>query len=344
MTQVPPPVSKALADLPSVHEADAKDGVDLPSLVAAERPMILRGLVGGWPATGAGRAGPKGLNAYLKALDLGAPAPVMEAPAASGGRFGYAADLREFSFSKRQRGLTETLDRIERQVGLPNAPYIAIQMLPIASALPDFARENPMALLPGVSPLLWLGGAVKTQIHNDRNHNLACVISGRRRFLLFPPEQLGNLYIGPLDNPPPLSLVDPEQPDFVRFPRFSKALASASVAELGAGDALFMPRHWWHHVTSRDPYNAMVNYWWGKRAPGLGNPNDCFLGALLALKDLPPGERAYWRAMFEEYVFRADDASVEHIPAPLRGALGVLRPAARDALGRKLKDAVLKGP
>lgn len=335
---------KGLADLPPVDETDARSGVDLPALVAAERPMILRDLVGGWPATQAGRAGPKGLNAYLKAMDRGAPAPVMEAPAASGGRFGYAADLREFSFSKRQRGLTETLDRIERQVGLPNAPFVAIQMLPIASALPTFARDNPMALLPGVSPLLWLGGAVRTQIHNDRDHNLACVIAGRRRFLLFPPEQLGNLYIGPFDNPPPLSLVDPEAPDLVRFPRFARALASATVAELAAGDALFMPRHWWHHVTSRDPYNAMVNYWWGKRAPGLENPNDCFLGALLALKDLPPLERGYWRAMFEEYVFRTDDAPVDHIPTPLRGPLGALRPPAREALRRQLMDAVLKGP
>jgi hypothetical protein len=198
-----------------------------------------------------------------------------------------------------------------------------------------------MPLLPGVTPLLWLGGAVRTQIHNDRDHNLACVIAGRRRFVLFPPEQVANLYIGPLDNPPPLSLVDIERPDFERFPRFRTALAAAQVAELAPGDAIFMPRHWWHHVTSRAPYNAMVNYWWGGRAPGLENPHDCFLTSLLALKELPSAERAYWRAMFDAYVFGDGDA-VAHIPADLRGALGALKPADRAALKQQLKTAVLK--
>ena len=119
---------------------------------------------------------------------------------------------------------------------------------------------------------LRLGGAVKTQTHNDRDHNLACVLAGRRRFLLFPPEQVANLFVGPLDNPPPLSLVDPEAPDLDRFPRFQGAMAAARVALLDPGDALFIPRYWWHHVTSLDPYNAMVNYWWDDDAAGAEAP------------------------------------------------------------------------
>ncbi len=330
-----------LDSLPATAEATVRSGEDLGALVAAARPAVLRGLVADWPAIAAGREAPARLNAYLKAMDRGGPVPVMEAPAGGGGRFGYAADLREFSFSKRRRGLAETLDRIERQLGRDGAPYVAIQMLPLASALPEFARDNPMPLLPDVAPLLWLGGAVKTQIHNDRDHNLACVVAGRRRFVLFPPDQVENLYIGPIDNPPPLSLVDPERPDPARFPRFADALAAAETAELGPGDALFLPRHWWHHVTSRDPYNALVNYWWGDRPQGLENPHDCFLTALLALKHLPPAERGYWRAMFAAHVF-GDGA--DHIPAALRGPLGRLSPAARAALKRQLKAAVLKSP
>lgn len=326
----------ALDQLPQVETATVATAHDLASVVAAARPILLKGFVRDWPAVAKARQGPPSLNAYVKAMDRGMPGPVMEAPAASGGRFGYAGDVREFTFTKRQRGISETLDRIERGLGQPDAPVIAIQMLPLSSHLPSFVADNPMPWLAKVSPLLWLGGPVRTQIHNDRDHNLACVVAGRRRFLLFPPDQVGNLYIGPLDNPPPLSLVDPEQPDIDRFPRFADALAVATIAELEPGDAIFMPRHWWHHVASRDPYNAMVNYWWGERPRGLDDPHAAFLAALNAIRHLPQAERSYWRAMMDVYVF-ADGA--DHLPSAARGMLGRMSPAQRSQLRQRLKSA-----
>jgi Cupin-like domain len=333
-----------LSKLPGIPVASIKTAAQLELAVKASKPLILQGLIEHWPALAAGRNSPSTLNDYLKSMDRGIPAPVMEAPASTHGRFGYNADLREFTFSTRQRGISETLDRIERQLDRPNAPIIALQMLPLASHLPDFVRQNPLPLLPEIAPLLWLGGRVRTQIHHDRDHNLACVIAGRRRFVLFPPEEVANLYIGPIDNPPPLSIVDLEAPDFSRFPRFEEALATARTAELEPGDALLMPRHWWHHVTSRDPYNAMVNYWWGTHPPGLENPYDCFLTALLALKDLPSPERIYWQAMFDAYVFRSEGNAVAHIPPELRGVLGTPHSGIRDALKQKLKASFLKSP
>jgi hypothetical protein len=245
--------------------------------------------------------------------------------------------MREFTFSKRTQGIGETLDRIERQIGRPNTSTVAVQMLPLVTHLPDFIAQNPMPLLPHTAPLLWLGGRVRTQIHHDRDHNLACVLAGRRRFVLFPPEQVANLYIGPIDNPPPLSIVDLDAPDFGRFPRFREALQTAQVAELECGDAILMPRHWWHHVTSLDPYNAMVNYWWGAQPAGIENPHACFLTALLALKDLPVAERRYWRVMFDTYIFQTAGSAVDHIPLDLQGVLGTGRAATRAALKQKLK-------
>jgi hypothetical protein len=331
-----------LGKLPEIPVASIKTAAELESAVGASKPLVLRGLIEHWPSLAAGRHSPATLNSYLKSMDRGIPTPVMEAPAGTHGRFGYSADLREFTFSTRQRGISETLDRIERQMDRPNASIIAIQMLPLATHLPDFVQQNSMPLLPQIAPLLWLGGPVRTQIHHDRDHNLACVIAGRRRFVLFPPEQVVNLYIGPIDNPPPLSIVDLEAPDFSRFPRFAKALQAAQIAELEPGDAVFMPRHWWHHVTSRDPYNALVNYWWGTHASGLENPYDCFLAALLALKDLAPSERIYWQAMFNAYVFQSEGNAVEHIPSDLRGVLGKMSSGIRAALKQKLKASFLK--
>ncbi len=329
--------------LPPVPAATARFPTDIATLLAAGSPVILKGLVDHWPALAAGRRSQTALSAYFRAMDRGTPIPVMEASLGSGGRFGYAADLREFNFTKRQRPLGETLDRIERATTAPGAPYIAIQMLSLAAQLPDFVRDNPMPLAPpAAEPRLWLGGPVKTQIHNDRDHNLACVIAGQRRFVLFPPEQVANLYIGPLDNPPPLSLVDPEAPDFDRFPRFREALDVAQVAHLDPGDALLMPRYWWHHVTSRSPWNAMVNYWWGDVPRGLGHAQDAFLSALLAIKALPPGERRYWRAMFEAHVFDDSGDAVAHIPPALRGQLGEMRADQRADLRRQLRMTILK--
>jgi len=333
-----------LSELPGIAVGSVATEADLDRVVRAAKPLVLPGLIEQWPALAAGRSSPARLNNYLKSMDRGIPGAVMEAPASTQGRFGYTSDIREFTFSTRQCGISETLDRIERQLDRPTAPIIAIQMLPLTTHLPQFVQQNPMSLLPRIGPRLWLGGPVKTQIHNDRDHNLACVIAGRRRFLLFPPEQVASLYIGPIDNPPPLSIVDVEAPDFARFPRFAQALRTAQVAELGPGDALFIPRHWWHHVTSRDPYNAMVNYWWGAYAPGLGNPHDCFLSALLALKDLPLAERIYWQALFNAHVFQTEGSAIEHIPPEFRGALGTMPPAVRSALKQKLRAAFASSP
>lgn len=330
-----------LDSLPTVATESASRPEDIAALLEAGEPVLIEGAIDAWPALRAGRESPAALDAYLRGRDSGAPVPVMEAPPSSGGRFGYSPDLREFSFTKRNRPLGETLDRLTRERGDPAAPFLAIQMLPLDTQMPAFVRENPMPLLPAAArPKLWLGGPIRTQIHNDRDHNLACVIAGHRRFVLFPPEQVANLYIGPLDNPPPLSLVDPEAPDLGAYPRFADALSVARVAHLGPGDALLMPRYWWHHVTSRDSYNAMVNYWWGGAPTGLGDPNDAFLAALLALKTLPAPDRAYWRAMFDAHVF--GDEGADHILPAARGILGKLTPALRQALFRRLRASALK--
>lgn len=320
------------ADLDALPPVAVRATADFAELIAAGEPAIIKGLCATWPALAAGMQSAATLNAYLKRLDRGASVPVMEAPARHRGQFAYGPDLREFTFTKRTAPLGPTLDRIESLIGQDDAPTVAIQMLRLDQAMPEFVAQNPMPLLPSVGPRLWLGGAVHTRTHNDRDDNLACVIAGRRRFVLFPPEQVSNLYIGPPDNPPPLSLVDPEAPDFACFPRYRDAIAAARIALLEPGDALFMPRYWWHHVTSLDPYNAMVNYWWG----GSDEPHDAFLSALLAFRDLPPHARDYWRAMTAAHVFDERGDVVSHLPPALRGPFGPMTPARRAALRQQL--------
>src|SRR6185295_10671014 len=93
--------------------------------------------------------------------------------------------------------------------------------------------------------------------HHDLPDNLACVVAGRRRFTLFPPEQLNNLYVGPLDFTPagqPISRVDIDTPDLETYPRFAEALNAARRAELGPGDAVYIPALWWHDVLSLEDF------------------------------------------------------------------------------------------
>lgn len=329
-----------LASLRPVETGAAAGLDDIERLAQAGSPVLLKGVVDRWPALRAARPAAE-FASYLNRFDSGAPVPVMEAPPKSGGHFGYSSDIREFSFTKRSRPLGETLQRIAAAAGRDDSEFLAIQMLALDRQLPGFIAENPMPLVPSdARPKLWLGGPVKTQTHNDRDHNLACVLAGHRRFLLFPPDQVANLYIGPLDNPPPLSMVDPDSPDHALFPRFAEALSHAQLAFLGPGDALLMPRYWWHHVTSLDPYNAMVTYWWGGESGGIGDPYESFLAALLAFKSLPKAERAYWRAMLETHVF--GDSGADHIPAAARGFLGSLTPALRASLKQRLRNQAIE--
>ena len=76
-------------------------------------------------------------------------------------------------------------------------------------------------------------------LHRDywSTHAYLAQIQGRKRAILFSPEDLDFLYGGQ---------VDPEHPDFERFPLFERATAYECVIE--PGDTLLIPANWLHHV------------------------------------------------------------------------------------------------
>ena len=67
----------------------------------------------------------------------------------------------------------------------------------------------------------------------------------------------------------PISMVDLDDPDFERFPKFREALRHALVAELEPGDAIYIPALWWHGVqaTGRSTFSSIIG---GRRAGGRG--------------------------------------------------------------------------
>lgn len=53
--------------------------------------------------------------------------------------------------------------------------------------------------------------------------------------------------------------VDPINPDFEKFPEFSKGTMYKCILE--AGDMLYIPPKWWHHVIALGK-SFSVSFWW----------------------------------------------------------------------------------
>jgi hypothetical protein len=289
-------------------------------------PVLLKGLVAHWPAVIEGRTSPEAMMRYIRRFDQGKPVETIMGPSAIEGRFFYNEKMDGLNFSKKTSSIGRSMDRILALRGHENPPSIYIQSTPVSEYLPGFAAENTLAIAADTAlPRIWIGNRLTVQTHFDVKENIACVVSGRRRFTLFPPAQTPNLYPGPFEltlSGPPVSMVRLDTPDFNSYPKFRAAMEHAVVADLVAGDALYIPYFWWHHVQSQDDFNVLVNYWWNDADPGLGSPFDALLHALLNIRDLPERQRDAWKTMFDTYVFACHGDPLAHLPVETHGTLG----------------------
>ncbi|MFZ1366288.1 cupin-like domain-containing protein [Sphingorhabdus sp.] len=320
-----------------------------PEIFATEirplgEPALLRGMVRNWPIVSAAIDEPFGAVRYLEKRMANGPLEFALAPPESEGILHYRPDMKAFTYSKRQAPFAEIVAALEASANGANPATIAIQSLDIESHLAGFLIDHPMPLLPqDVAPRIWIGNRAKVATHNDPLDNIACNVAGHRRFTLFPPEQIGNLYMGPLHVTPagtPISMVHLTNPDLERFPRFTDALESASVAELEPGDALFIPYQWYHHVEALDPLNILINYWWNDALKDGGSPWDAMLHAIMAIRQLPAEQRRAWRANFDHYVFLENGDPGEHLPDFARGILKSSKPEDIDSMRSQLLKAL----
>jgi len=292
------------------------------------QPLILRGLVEQWPMVQAAKASAQQAVEYLGQFSTDEPLTVYRGGPEIEGRVFYNADLSGFNFDVARLPLAEVISELMQNMHQPQAPMLYVGSTMIDKWLPGFRAKNNIALDehdPLVS--IWLGNQSRIAAHYDFASNIACCVAGRRRFTLFPPEQLDNLYVGPLDFTPagqPISMVDFANPDFERFPKFREALKHAQVVELEPGDALLIPSMWWHHVESLEGFNVLINYWWRNSPSFMGAPLNVLQHAMMGLRDLPPEQRAVWQHIFEHYVFDPKDENFEHIPERSRGVLNAM--------------------
>lgn len=311
-----------------------------PEILASTEPLLLRGLVADWPMVKAGQESPQAADAYLRRWYRDATVNAMLGAPETRGRFFYNDDLSGFNFYPVRVRLDTILDELAKHMASEPPPTVYVGSTTIDSALPGFRGENDVDL--GARDALasiWIGNHTVIAAHYDLPDNLACVAVGKRRFTLFPPGQQDNLYIGPLDFTPAgqaISLVDFAHPDHARFPRFAAALEHAQVAEMQAGDALFIPSMWWHHVEALDRFNVLVNYWWRQSPEWMDTPTNALMHTLMSVRDLPAAQRKAWAELFRHYVFEADDQTSAHIPEAARRVLGPLDDNAARAIRAQL--------
>lgn len=326
-------------------EIAAATPADVLACAAEGRPMVLRGLVRDWPAVQAARE--NRLADYLRSLDRGGVGDVILGGPEIEGRPFYNADLSGLNFERARRPLAALLTALETVADQARPPTLYMGSAPASVLLPDFPAANPAPGTPaGVEPRLWIGNATTIQTHHDHADNIACAVGGQRVFTLFPPEQVANLYVGPLDFTPagqPISLVQFDRGDWRSdWPRFDAAAEAARHAVLEPGDAVYIPSLWWHHVQATAALSMLVNYWWAVGPVGAPSPFDALVLTIGALGDLPPERRRAWAALFDHYVFETDARTHAHLPPQRRGVLGESTPAMLDRIKRFVMNGLAR--
>lgn len=321
---------------------------DLAALVEWNEPVILRGYAAQWPLVRAGQVSTRAAADYLLRFDHRRPVTGYVGDAAIGGRFHYDETATGLNFQTETLPLRAFLARLlDGADGPGEPPALYMGSTDLDAYLPGFRGENDLVASDGLfdrhSPLasIWIGNRTIASAHYDMANNAAICAVGRRRFTLFPPDQIGNLYPGPLAPTPGgqvVSMVDFAKPDLDRYPRFADAIDQAVVAELEPGDVLVYPALWWHHVEALEAFNILVNYWWNAAPDYLDTPMDSVMHAMLSLRDRPAAEKQAWRAVFDHYIFGDGEAVVGHLPPASHGPLAPLD----EAMARRLRAYLLQ--
>lgn len=327
-------------------KVEAFADIDFERLIDQQAPMIFKGLAADLPLVQAGLISAEAAMDHLRPYYAGKPLLVFKGDSSIGGRFGYTPNVDGFNYTSEQMTLERLFGLLIEHLDDADAPSFYCGSTDIDTFMPGLLASDSLPLAGemftqnSVLKSIWMGNRTTACAHFDISHNIAVCMAGHRRFTLFPPDQIANLYPGPLEPTPGgqvISMVDFTGPDFEVYPRFKDALAAARVAELEPGDVLFYPSMWWHQVEALDGFNILINYWWNTTPAFVDTPMNTLLHGLLSLRGRPETERAAWRAVFDYYLFGDADLAVGHLPPHAQGPLAPL-----DALSaRRLRALIL---
>lgn len=324
-------VLSRLEQLPAPREVENVTRDNFAEKVTSRyEPAVLKGFANQWEAVKIAKRSDRDIAQYLMGFDGGKKQNLVRLPASESGRLFYNESTQGVNFKVSDSSFTEGVKRMLESSHSPAEPSYCLQGVNVKEHLPGLfdALPNPL-LQQGTQRFIWLGNKVTVAPHFDEAHNIAVVVAGKRRFTLFPPDQIGNLYIGPLEFTPagqPISMVNLRDPDVIKFPNYEQAFRKALSIELDPGDAIYIPSPWWHHVESISPFNVLINYWWSEVYSSTAVPFPALMHAIQAFKNLPVEQNQAWKRIFDHYVFDPSSQPEAHIPIEGRGMLGGLTP------------------
>lgn len=299
-------------------------------IVPQYRPALLKGFYENWPLVQAAKKSNQVLVDALKKFASKKPVYAVLTPAGDSGQLMYRDDMKGFNFRQLVVPFDALLDDMWNRSKDNLCDTLYMGSTPAEDCAPGLMMNhaNPF-VTSSVKPRLWMGNKSIIQTHFDVSDNIAVVAAGHRRFTFFPPDQIHNLYVGPIDVNPagqPISMVSLLKPDFEKYPRYREAFAVSEIAELEPGDAVYIPSLWWHGVEGLDDFNLLVNYWWNNSAVGVESPFEALIHSVLTISNLPEKERAAWKVFFDHYIFQEKGHPLEHLPENIHGVLGKMNP------------------
>jgi len=236
--------SRRAGDTTHIPKVEAPDFEAFMALAKAGKPFVLRGIVRQWPLTA---LTPHTLQQQFAALRVHA----------------RVDDYVETAFTPRRQhremSLAEYFQLVAEDGGTGLPPYLGNQVLPELTAMclwPNYFQKWD-------KPRVWLGpeGTV-TPLHCDYDDNLFAQVWGQKRFLLYPPHHAEFLYVHEANPALYGSPFDPQAPDYAAFPLAMQAWPLECV--LQAGEMLFLPAGWFHHVRAMS-FSLSVNRWTRER-------------------------------------------------------------------------------
>lgn len=329
-----------------IEGVEFKDA-DFNALIQNGEPYILKGALRNAPLVIAGMQSYAKAKSHLLSYAGNQPFLSYVADASANGRFFYNEDISGLNFSTEYLSLDDFFKKIEISKKNTDGMSFYVGSADLERHFPGLLEDDDLELHGNIfkehAPQIgiWLGNKTTAATHYDASNNVAACLVGKRRFTLFPPNQIANLYPGPLEPTPGgqvVSLLDLKSPDFMRFPKAKKAFEAGQIADLEPGDVLVYPAMWWHQVEALDDFNVMVNYWWNESASFIDDPSVTLLHALLSLRDRPEYEKNAWREIFNYYIFNDANTPRAHLPQHSLGALDSIDPL----IARRLRAKLIK--
>ncbi|GLR73110.1 cupin [Agaribacter marinus] len=324
-----PKIKKRVDEYPNVSTREFFE-----EIVPMNKPVILKGLVNDWPVLKKAKESSASLHEYLTAKSINTTHTVrtFEAPKSINGRYFYNEGTDKYNFKEKDQSFAQAIKTIFELTQTQNQELsVYTGSIGIFPHVQGFIEENPhpFQLNSKIEPRFWLGNSSTVSTHYDEFDNIACLVSGKRTFTLFPTEQVKNLYPGPIDKSPagaPMSMVDIDNPNFDKHPRYKDALEHALVAELAPGDGFYNPPLWWHNVRSEGDYCMLVNYFWLNDNRKLESPINTLLHGLYTLSHLSEAERKNWKYLIDYFVFKAEGEPLAHLNEAERGIFRKIDP------------------